>query len=1186
MSGSEVPGTPRQGGRLPAGQSGETATSPEWQLDAPSLAGQRDNKTRPSIPVIQHASQSPESDLDEEDASAATLVSKPAHEATLHQVQAPLAELMTRIPLEPAGKVPPDLSLRVPPQPALPDQPTVLRNGEIERPTFTPELHELHWNTASVSLPLPSPAPDGVSRDHAAPNNSSTTGAISSNVVKSAQTLAAAPTVQAVSLFGDGGAQLGVTPISSFSQQFQRASGFADDVGARYAPARPESRVQGRAGQIPLPTASGQSSTPASTSGLSSQGGGAISGTNLKASGMSSPLESRAEPQKQTRIAQLDSLYEPGPTPSLRSAGGHGRTTDPRMGGAEKRLEEPPVRQEVSVRAATPTNAAASAPDTAASSSQRSESRSETEPLQNIKNVSGMSSAGGVLPSAGAPLRSSGGVAEAGAAANAAVGKSATVVKAPTAAIPASASAGVPASGAVPGSAASVVLGASSAATAPAPSAGGGVEQLNPPVVPTEVQRLEPGVFLKDYELLEQVGEGGMAVIYKARHVRTGAFVAVKALHAHQQTVLAGRRFDREFRAIQSIEHEHIVRVMDQGKFNEQAYIIMEFVEGHDLKAHMKVLKVLPPEQRWREIERIVMQLCDALDRIHKCNLIHRDLKPSNILLTSTHQVKLTDFGVAKPLDPGNEQLTSPGMLVGTLAYLAPEVFEQGTQTPRLDLYALGVMLYVLLTEKLPFAGKNIVQIMQKHLKHVPEVPQVVNPDVPSYLSELTMKLLAKKQEERPQNALEVIRAIVVGRGDYQVEQHEPQVFGDVWVPRFVGRTAELRQLHDAIYRLSTGTTGELVLVEGMEGSGRSRMIEQGLMYARQLGLPIYTGRCVPGGQGWGEGFRNIMREVHAEVGRSAFDQFPRSRLQAILNVNDRGEQPNPVTTPTSPPLQDFEGEIMTVLRALLLKSKTPRILWIQQLEYADQGTLLALKDAVRQLCRGFHLLVVASCRPLAPASGLLYETFCQGSLVSWVKRIPLPPLQQDELGQLVGALLGGDPRSLQVAQRLALSSGGSPMLAVEQLRLLMERRLLVRFENQQRWKLMSRNTDDALLAELDVHLRRQVPLPQVLLDRILADTSSAKQLLYLLAVWGHELRPSTLARFMSTTEEHLMPHVRYLRRMGWVVDTWVGGVEAWQLAHPYYRAFLLHVLRRDENKKILQRLEYLAAQNRTPQQS
>lgn len=1184
MSGSEAPGTPRQGGRLPAGQSGETATSPEWQLDAPSLAGQRDNKTRPSIPVTKHAMQSPESDLDEEDASAATLVSKPAHEATLHHVQAPLPDLMTRIPLEPAGKVPAELSLMVPPQPALPDQPTVLRNGEIERPTFTPELHELHWNTASVSLPLPSPAPEGLSRAHAAPATSTSTGATSSSVVAGPQPPAAAPTVQAVSLFADSGAAHGVTPISSFSQQFQRSAGFADDFGSTTA--RPESRTQGRAGQAPLPTPSVHPSPAASTSGSPLLAGVAAASSGVMPVGVSTPPEGRAEAQKQTRIAQLDSLYEPGPTPSLRSAGGHGRTTDPRMAAADKRLEEPPLRQEMSGRAAVPAPAATSGFDAAASSSRGSGIKHVAEAPENTKSVLNLASAEGVVPSASVPVRPSYGTAQAGSVATVPLGKMEVGGKAPATPVSASPSAGVSTNVAVAGSGPSVALSVSSAPTTPA-SVDVAMEQLNSSATPTdEPKRIEPGVRLKDYDLLEQVGEGGMAVIYKARHVRTGAFVAVKALHAHQQTALAGRRFDREFRAIQSIEHEHIVRVMDQGKFHEQAYIIMEFVEGHDLKAHMKVLKALPPEQRWREIERIVIQLCDALDRIHKCNLIHRDLKPSNILLTSTHQVKLTDFGVAKPLDPGNEQLTSPGMLVGTLAYLAPEVFEQGTQTPRLDLYALGVMLYVLLTEKLPFAGKNIVQIMQKHLKHVPEVPQVVNPDVPSYLSELTMKLLAKKQEERPQNALEVIRALVIGRGDYQVEQHEPQVFGDVWKPRFVGRTAELRQLQEAIYRLSTGTTGELVLVEGMEGSGRSRMIEQGLMYARQLGLPIYTGRCVPGGQGWGEGFRNIMREVQAEVGRSAFDQFPRSRLQAILSVYERGEQPNPTTTPTSPPLQDFEGEIMTVLRALLLKSKTPRILWIQQLEYADQGTLLALKDAVRQLCRGFHLLVVASCRPLAPASGMLYETFCQGSLVSWVKRIPLPPLQQDELGQLVGALLGGDPRSLQVAQRLALSSGGSPMLAVEQLRLLMERRLLMRFENQHRWKLMSRNTDDALSAELDAHLGTQVTLPQVLWHRILADTSNAKQLLYLLAVWGHELRPSTLARFMNTTEEHLMPHVRYLRRMGWVVDTWVGGVEAWQLAHPYYRAFLLHVLRRDEHKKILQRLEYLAAQNRTPQQS
>lgn len=1140
MSGSDAPGTPRRGERFPAGQSGDTTSAPARPLVAASSDGQRVHAARPSHPGSAGRVPPPVMEPEDDDAGAATIVSAPATEVTVQQPQAPLPDLLTRLPLEPAGKIPAELNLSVPPLPAIFEQPTVNRNGDLERPTVTPELHELHWNTASVSLPLPG------------------TGA---NAAQAPLAIPQAWTVQAVSLFAQeparviassGPAPASPTPVSAAPVISTPAAvtsvahkrGGIEDGPAATTPARRESGVYAPRGQgstlaPPAVVSSSVRSVP-----LASDPAGSEVAQGTAAPAVRSPsaasLDTCSEAQKQTRIAALDSLYEPEPV-----AGGRPVVGPPRA--AEPRAAEP--------RAAAPHGGVEAAPN-----KQEPAGRS-TAPLRTATAAEPLS----VPPLAPTGGRGSG---------------STTPVKAPPAQLGAPAASALGTSGLQPSAPAGR---GAEPASAPALT-GGAVEQLEGAPALPEQHRLEPGVVLKEYELLEQVGEGGMAVIYKARHLRTGALVAVKALHAHQQTVLAGRRFDREFRAIQSIEHEHIVRVMGQGKYYEQAYIIMEFVEGHDLKAHMKVLKMLPPEERWREIERIVMQLCDALDRIHKCNLIHRDLKPSNILLTQNYEVKLTDFGVAKPLDPGNEQLTSPGMLVGTLAYLAPEVFEQGVQTPRLDLYALGVMLYVLLTEKLPFAGKNIVQIMQKHLKHVPEVPQAVNPDVPSYLSELTMRLLAKRQEERPQNALEVIRAIVVGRGSYQVKVQEPQSFGDVWKPRFVGRSAELGQLHDAIYRLSTGNTGELVLVEGTEGSGRSRLIEQGLLYARQLGLPIYTGRCVPGGQGWGEGFRNIMREVQAEVGRSAFDQFPRSRLQTILSVYERAEQPNPVTTPTTAPLQDFEGEIMTVLRALLLKSKTPRILWIQQLEYADPGTLLALKDAVRQLCRGFHLLVVASCRPLTPGSGFLYETFCQGSLVSWVKRIPLAPLQQEELGQLVGALLGGDPRSLQVAQRLAMASGGQPMIAVELLRFLMDRRMLMRLENQHRWKLMSRNSDEALNQELDAHMGAQLTLAHVLLLRLQADSSKAKQILYLLAVWGYELRPSTLARLLSTTEDVLMQHVHYLRRLGWLMDTWVGGVEAWQLAHPFYRAFLLHVLRRDENKKTLQGLEFLVNKNRNSQ--
>jgi predicted Ser/Thr protein kinase len=198
------------------------------------------------------------------------------------------------------------------------------------------------------------------------------------------------------------------------------------------------------------------------------------------------------------------------------------------------------------------------------------------------------------------------------------------------------------------------------------------------------------------YELLEVVGRGGAGIVYRARDTRRGEHVAVKMLHeslAADPELL--RRFEREARVLRRLRHPAIVRLRDFGYDAERPFLVMEFVEGRPLQQ----LLPLPRSQALA----LVLELCDALRHAHGHGLVHRDVKPGNILVDPSGRVRLADFGIAAFLDTqGEARLTASSHVVGTPAYMAPEARCGAAPDPRMDIYSLGVVLYQLLTGRLP----------------------------------------------------------------------------------------------------------------------------------------------------------------------------------------------------------------------------------------------------------------------------------------------------------------------------------------------------------------------------------------------------------------------------------------------------------------------------------------------------
>ncbi len=274
------------------------------------------------------------------------------------------------------------------------------------------------------------------------------------------------------------------------------------------------------------------------------------------------------------------------------------------------------------------------------------------------------------------------------------------------------------------------------------------------------------GLVIGHYEVQESIGRGGMAEVYRGRHLRLGRTVAIKVLPASLASEADFReRFEREARAIAALKHPNIVQVFDFGDFEGMHYMVMEYVAGKDLARRLLDAPRLPLVQAVRMMEGVA----SALDYAHAQGLVHRDVKPSNVLLeplgifseAGDEQVRaiLTDFGIAKIVAGGGRSTTGGAM--GTLDYMAPEQVRASEQIDgRADLYALGVMMYEMVAGRLPFAGDSPGQIMLAHLQKPAPDPRTFAPDLPQSAALALLKALAKDPEDRFLHAGDLIAAL------------------------------------------------------------------------------------------------------------------------------------------------------------------------------------------------------------------------------------------------------------------------------------------------------------------------------------------------------------------------------------------------------------------------------------------
>lgn len=315
---------------------------------------------------------------------------------------------------------------------------------------------------------------------------------------------------------------------------------------------------------------------------------------------------------------------------------------------------------------------------------------------------------------------------------------------------------------------------------------------------------MQPGQFIGQYQIVEPLGQGGMATVYKAFHARLNRHIAIKMIHkAHLEDSGFVARFEREAQIVAALEHPNIVPVYDFAEHEGQPYIIMKLIEGCTLKESLN-----DGPLQLKEILTIIPPLAAALDYAHAQGILHRDIKPSNIILDRKGMPYLTDFGLARLAQAG-ESTYSQDMLLGTPYYISPEqAMGDRELDKRTDLYSFGVVIYELLVGQVPYSSGTPLSIIHDHIYRPLPLPSAANPEIPTQVEKVLLKAIAKEADDRYQSGVEMVAALRETIGVAQLNALNPERRHTV-AETLVRVRAEQQEASELTYKSSVTPTSK-----------------------------------------------------------------------------------------------------------------------------------------------------------------------------------------------------------------------------------------------------------------------------------------------------------------------------------------------------------------------------------------
>ena len=625
----------------------------------------------------------------------------------------------------------------------------------------------------------------------------------------------------------------------------------------------------------------------------------------------------------------------------------------------------------------------------------------------------------------------------------------------------------------------------------------------------------EPGDRIAHYEVVEAIARGGMASVLSVTDTRTGEHMALKLLLPLAAVEESRSRFRREFRALSRLSHPNVLKVHEWGLHGDRPWFTMEFLEGRDLRDELESLKKRNPADRFERVEQILRGVARALSYIHDRGMIHRDVTPGNIQIAPDGSVRLMDFGVVKEM---GAEMTAVGEVVGTVAYMPPEQIKGEVVDARADLYALGAVLYLMLTGRRPFSAHTIHGFMEKHLNAVPTRPSHVEPSVPAHLEEICLRLLEKDPRDRYASATHLLYLL----GDTEMGEEAVGAFP----PRMVGRTMQRALIREAVQDASSHTRGRALLLTAPLGMGKSRLLDLGAHWGRKLGLPVASGRCRIQDRPFGA-FVGVYRDLIE--GRD-----PHPLLDEVFGTSSESKH----------------WERYAVISAFkdLVVDRAPCVILIDDLERADPATVELLVYLMR------NTLELAE----EPVVFLLGHDSAEVTLRRQIESLPsaeaieLHPLDRLEVEELVVGVLDNEPAALALAERLYKEADGSPAFIADMLRGLRDDGLIVDKES----------TGWRLAVDASQITRSRLPMPaslrQALQDRLAPLPEPAIALAKLLALSRTRVDLDTLLAVSRREEDDVMDALDDLVDADIVHEHRTGETEQVELSHGRFRDVLL----------------------------
>ena len=499
------------------------------------------------------------------------------------------------------------------------------------------------------------------------------------------------------------------------------------------------------------------------------------------------------------------------------------------------------------------------------------------------------------------------------------------------------------------------------------------------------------------YQLESEIGQGGMGTVYRAHDQLLDRSIAIKVMNKADFDTKGRSRLLDEARTAAKLNHPNIVSVYDAGEIDDLPFIVMELVDGTSL--HDRKVESL------EDILDITRQLCAALKHAHEHDIIHRDLKPENVLIKTDGVAKLSDFGLARSI---SSRLTSEGIIVGTVFYLAPEMAQGRGFDGRADLYALGVMLYELTTGELPFQAENAIAVISQHLNSPVVPPRAKNESIPHGLNSLILRLLSKSPEDRPASAGELLRQL--RKPDLLDEDgiapEEFSVLDRIQRGRMVGRETEHKQA-TALWSEVLSGQGRVLMISGEPGIGKSRLVRELTTHAEVTGGWALEGASyAESGSPYGP-FRQVLREVLSKDSERCCD-LPQEVLADVLSLTPElipqfpDVSANPPLDPQAERQRLFEN---MVIFFSTLSDHAPLLLILEDAHWADSGTLALMLHLARNT-RHKKLMIVAPYREVEldearPFHEVLLDIQREGLAV----RLKLNRLTRSQSQDLLGVL-------------------------------------------------------------------------------------------------------------------------------------------------------------------------------------